>query len=492
MKNDKISEFNILPFLSEAFATNKRIYKKIDELYNTNPDMFYEYATKSEFYNSKICTEGNIEQEYYYKKSLGILITMDNKENLEQIIKLIEYGWKYSASYVNSHKFISLKDFISKYIKKKHGITNVADDELNSAMLITVILARYKNLEIDLNDEYYALLIKSLVLRLEKYNNSSFNLSLNNISKEHRNKIQKLELKLKNRNKYLYFPLGSSVIYNEKITKNDFYYIKSNLSLNEKFLLATEYIYDLENLSLTTVVGNEIFKSKDIQELMLCYTNLFKENDDINIEELEKFLYSAIQIRYLCRFYKKAKQFFFDNFQEELQNQNSFLKKQINELIINNKNIVADNNVLIKQNEQLLRENDRLKAELKENENNKKELIALREYIFNSQQEYVENDSNDIDINYINSIKGVIVGGNPNWQLRMKEKLPNWIFIEPTYFNFNKSILNNKYVFININISHAMYYKIIENLSKNSKLYYLNNININICLKEIYDIVINN
>ncbi|NLL02130.1 MAG: hypothetical protein GX265_03830 [Mollicutes bacterium] len=337
-------------------------------------------------------------------------------------------------------------------------------------------------------------MMKSFSLRLEK-SKKGVSLSLDNFTNDYRNKLKKLERNLNARNKSLYMPLGSNTIMQSNI-KDDFYYDISTLSLNEKFLLALEYVYELEGICLISTVGNDIFKSKDIQELLLCYTIYFSEEEieNLDITELEKFIAVASQIRYLCRSYKKAKKFFFDNFQEELHKENSSLKAKVNEMKINNKNLIDVNNTTNQRLEELSKENNRLKAQLEEEKANKKELIALREYIFNNSEENTDAAIDDyydnVDIDYIDNTKGVIIGGKPNWLLKMRNKLPSWTLIDPSSINFDKNILNNEHVFINTSyISHAMYYKVVENLGKNSNIHYINNTNIEICLEEIYNII---
>lgn len=72
----------------------------------------------------------------------------------------------------------------------------------------------------------------------------------------------------------------------------------------------------------------------------------------------------------------------------------------------------------------------------------------------------------------------------------MRNKLPSWTLIDPSSINFDKNILNKEHIFINTSyISHAMYYKVVENLGKNSNIHYINNTNIEICLEDIYNII---
>ncbi|WP_074116067.1 hypothetical protein [Clostridioides difficile] len=137
--------------------------------------------------------------------------------------------------------------------------------------------------------------------------------------------------------------------------------------------------------------------------------------------------------------------------------------------------------------ELLQKDKIRLECEIKERYTSKEELVQLRNFMFNQQrQEQKEKVLIDESIN-LKNIKAIIFGGHPNWILKMKEKLTNFEFIPANTINFNVSILDSyEYVFINASfIGHAMYYKIIENLNRDNKLRYINNVNVDRAIEDI-------
>ncbi|MCE0578881.1 hypothetical protein LWE76_11425, partial [Clostridioides difficile] len=140
--------------------------------------------------------------------------------------------------------------------------------------------------------------------------------------------------------------------------------------------------------------------------------------------------------------------------------------------------------------ELLQKDKNRLESEIKEQCTSKEELVQLRNFMFNQQQEQEEKVLIDESIN-LKNIKAIIFGGHPNWILKMKDKLINFEFISADTINFNVNILDSyEYVFINTNyVGHAMYYKIIENLNENNKLRYINNINIDRAIRDIKDAI---
>lgn len=188
----------------------------------------------------------------------------------------------------------------------------------------------------------------------------------------------------------------------------------------------------------------------------------------------------------MAREYKKAKQFFFNNFDEELKESIEEKDLKLDSIKKENSLLEAENEKLKSELELLQKDKLRLENEIKAQLTSKEELVQLRNFMFNQQQEQEEKVLIDESIN-LKNIKAIIFGGHPNWILKMKEKLTNFEFISADTINFNVNILNSyEYVFINTNfIGHAMYYKIIENLNEDNKLRYINNINVDRAIEAI-------
>ena len=470
-------EVSILPFLAETFSTNKKVYKNIDKIYNTNKIYFIQIAKKDIYYNHPIAQEGNIEQEYYFKKSLGILnVAKQDKNIAEQVINICKKGWKYVYTYIQQHNNIKPSIFLDRYIKKNKGLDNITDDELNSNIVILLFLAQQLEKSVDESDELYQEAIKGYILRIQNYEKEN-RISINYLSKEKLKELRRLELKIKNEDKIQIYPSSY------RFSPNQYNGLQINvdtMSQKDKYFNAFDYIFDLENISLISIVGKNYLKSKDIQELIFCYTQFFRKdtkekiyNESIDYNELLKYIYPAIQIRYLCREYKKAKKYFFQNFDEQLYEEIS----------------KTENEKLKLELEKLKCKNKRLTQKLDKSCHNRNELIALREFVFNLD---IETPIVEKSINYndLNEYKGVVIGGHNSWQNKMKEVLTKWKFISVETINFDENILkNNDYIFINIGyMSHAMYYKVISILDKiDKKIFFINNQNIDLCLNEIWN-----
>ncbi|AUO78536.1 hypothetical protein QES_4068 [Clostridioides difficile CD149] len=472
-------ELNIVPFLAESLSINKKCYKLIDKYYNENKLKYSSLAKDNIFYNSRIASEGSIIQEYYFKKSLGILLERDEKK----ITKIFKVGYTIAYNYIISIQTFKASTFLRK-LMLKNKIESFSEDELNGNMLVAISLCGALGKEVDESDEIYIKVIRNLILRNENYKHEKV-LSIDRLSKDEQKLISKIELRLKSTYLKEYIPSSYTIGIDGSIGTFNL----DALTDLDRNLLGFDYIYDLEELSLISIVGRDIFKSKQIQELILCYCNLQKNIEDensINYEDLFKFIIPAIDIRYLAREYKKAKQFFFNNFDEELKESIEEKDLKLDSIKKENSLLEAENEKLKSELELLQKDKLRLENEIKAQLTSKEELVQLRNFMFNQQQEQEEKVLIDESIN-LKNIKAIIFGGHPNWILKMKEKLTNFEFISADTINFNVNILNSyEYVFINTNfIGHAMYYKIIENLNEDNKLRYINNINVDRAIEAI-------
>ncbi|HBF0699063.1 TPA: hypothetical protein KOG79_002846 [Clostridioides difficile] len=472
-------ELNLIPFLAEALSINKKCYSIIDKYYSKDKLKYMDLAKESVFYNSKIAGEGSIIQEYYFKKALGILSSQEN----ETIFEIYKFGYKVAYNYVNSIQIFKASNFLKKLLSK---VNDFSDDELNGNMLVAISLCGALEKEVDSSDIIYKKIIDGLFLRNDSYSREV--LSIDNLDKKYKKILSKIELKLKSL--YLKEYIPSSYVLNIDATKG---YEGNNLTFLEKQILGLDYISNLEGITLISIVGKDIFKSKQIQELILAYCNLqdnIEDENSINYEDLFRFIIPAIDLRYWAREYKKAKHFFFNNFDEELKEVMKEKEIEINELKKNNLLLQDEKEKLKLELELLQKDKNRLESEIKEQCTSKEELVQLRNFMFNQQQEQEEKVLIDESIN-LKNIKAIIFGGHPNWILKMKDKLINFEFISADTINFNVNILDSyEYVFINTNyVGHAMYYKIIENLNENNKLRYINNINIDRAIRDIKDAI---
>ena len=120
------------------------------------------------------------------------------------------------------------------------------------------------------------------------------------------------------------------------------------------------------------------------------------------------------------------------------------------------------------------------------------ELIALREYAYNSEHkddEIAEDKLPDME-KAIADKKIVIIGGHVNWQNKLKKLFPEWLFVATdAYKTVNSGMLEDKdkVYFYTDYISHISYKKFIAIVrEKNIPFGYIGSINIGSVVAQIY------
>ena len=122
----------------------------------------------------------------------------------------------------------------------------------------------------------------------------------------------------------------------------------------------------------------------------------------------------------------------------------------------------------------------------------RRELIALREYAYNSEHEddAISEDKLPDMVKAIADKKIVIIGGHINWQNKLKQMFPEWIFVHPdAYKTVNAGMLEDKekvYFFTDY-INHISYKKFIAIArERNIPFGYIGSRNIDSVAAQIY------
>ena len=139
-------------------------------------------------------------------------------------------------------------------------------------------------------------------------------------------------------------------------------------------------------------------------------------------------------------------------------------------------------------------ENKRLKQQISSKDDNKKELTALREYMYH-QEDSVQETEGNVSIKdmrtHISAKRITVIGGHPNWMNKLKESFPSWEYIPIGVNTFPKEkVANSELVVIVSNFcKHSMYYRVISAIEEEgtADLMYLNGGNIDLCIRTIYE-----
>lgn len=136
----------------------------------------------------------------------------------------------------------------------------------------------------------------------------------------------------------------------------------------------------------------------------------------------------------------------------------------------------------------LSEENKRLKNEL---ECDHRELVALREHVYNLTEDDV-NDTVPIGdmTEYLKKLRIIIIGGHSNWVNKMKACFPDWEYISPSATgSIAPSIVEHAdhVYFFTDTISHSAYYRYVNVVrERNISFGYIHGVNIENNIKTIY------
>ena len=470
----------ILAKVSIALASNIDERIKIDEIYNKDNFKYYDASIKSSTINYILMNQGDLDEEIYARKVLGILLIAEYDFNLRNsIIKILRI---YYREVFNSVKKVDKKKLVNKY-SKMDKITREIEAKLDSAVYFYITIYKSPNWL----DEGFITAIIDDIMHFEFEDFISVD-----IQEEIRTK--------------------SSNIY--KI-KEEFH--KKYGEINDyKDFIAFINKYDEEKLSIL----KNIFK---VNKLDIDY--LFK-NDEFNIDKiilayieadkaafkLEDILINSVIMQLLIDKYKESKEIYFNNNEETVNFKLKDLKRVVNEVTDKNRNLnlaVKDleeykkqtENILHNERNKLIKEHNieinYLKNRIKELENNlyeeqkyKMELNALREYVFEKDNNYMPEDEDKNLVNYINGKKIIIIGGAKEWRRKFREKYPEIRSLNGFNENFDVTVLGMvDYVFFFTgHMSHATYYKAINYIRLNQIPFgYIGKTNLDLVELELID-----
>lgn len=162
------------------------------------------------------------------------------------------------------------------------------------------------------------------------------------------------------------------------------------------------------------------------------------------------------------------------------------LRKKLNQKEIENKQLkgqLASVNSAKKEVEHLINKY----------ENDREELIALREFAYRLEQEVPEYKKISLDDmrKQIEDKSYVIIGGHINWVNKLKSEFPKWTYILPSEYNTaDVNSLENKDMifFFTDHISHVAYGKFVSSArDKKIPFSYLHGVNIDQVIRQIYE-----
>jgi len=477
MIEGSVSTTDMIYFVAEAMALDPSHLKELDDLYQMNKLLFNKAAMTSKYYDSFIIKQNSIVKMEYTRKALGILTyTMDHAgepcEYYQNLIEFIKKSYPYAFQYVKNTEQVSFDDFIFRFVKKKKGIGNVSDDELNSTLVMLVYLCKCFEKDIP-NDFTLCTLMEDYVMSRIELCGEGVNSALHS---DALNKVARIIIK-----KYCE---GYSV---DGINNGEFLRELGDDHTRRFFVLFDFIPIDIVSLIESTSYDKDILMN--IVKGYICYKEIDgnEKIDGIDVRDLREYIvYGALYYK-LAQAYGEVRDYYFKNNKETLLLEIENVKKGIAEIELKYKNL----NGAKKDTEARLieaeRVNKRLRKEVMELKRNQTDLAGLRKLAFSLKSDEIVEPNEPVRFDSLKGVKAVIVGGQDSWQAKMKEHLPDCVFIGIGAEKFDVRLLSGcRDIFLNTrHMTHKLYYRVIENLDKGARVHYFSRDNIHLCLIDI-------
>ena len=470
-KKNSMFESDTLVYLVEALAINSSIHKDIDLLYNSKRLAYRECAARSNLSKHPLILCGGIAREEYSKKALGILLharKTRNPELIDSINMIIQKGWPRAWRSVLSYRSVDIDAYLHEL---RNGLEqNLAEN--STEMFIFHFLCRISGLPI-ISPTEMIMYFSSLALRSYVHSKESYSDSYGSKDEASRAEISKLKDRV-------FTDRGIRISQDNQIFIDD-----SELLKQYRFMYRLAYSDKVELYYLFRELD---LSEKDILSVLSTYCDVFKDSSDGTAAN--QFLYGIV-IKMLVKSLIQAKEYYFRNSAEQtgVQQQAEIIDK----LRAENQQLATKNRCLQETadshgkklstakhdaekplldkirylEKQIAKQNELIQQERE----NKRELAALRNFFFsmdqqNTAQETEQQPEATMDLK---DTVGAIVGGNQKWSARMKELLPNWVFIQSE--GFDKRSLDNMQTvfFVPGSMSHTLYYKAVA-IAKSRKM----------------------
>lgn len=523
-------------------ASNKHIWKIIDEVYSKKEDDFYKYYIYNrEKYSNK--SRYFLNSEMYINKLIGIIEydKVEDSINMRNICKVLQKGYNKVYELFKSTNKNNYVDFMSRFneiFRASNHLYNRSVEEMMTHCFVAIYLSEIKSVEINIED-FLLEEIEAFVVDLNRKINAPE--ICRSVIKEYKEKIELMyeeyllitEKEIKNKNYNALNLLDN--IFETKAFKEAgvsseeidlVFKIKKNKNLKKQIIEVKEKsdlveqcrreILQSDKMALTTnyirtwmnILGLEetdilqaTYISNDFIRLLFTYISLNKEQGNILDEEVDIFIIVSLFIYVLVQNYSKAKDLYLNEsiveFHKKMIKSEKILNTKLSEIEkykSNIKNLNTQIKELKKDIEILEKDHSKKYKELEnglsKNEDLKKEVIALRELT------YIENMSNEEDksneVENIENYKIALFGGHQSLYNKLNEKIKDLKYISYDNSTVDMSFVNNMdCVIVATNyISHSLYYKLMSYMSSNkAKLVFINNTNINSIINRVTDIL---
>ena len=182
----------------------------------------------------------------------------------------------------------------------------------------------------------------------------------------------------------------------------------------------------------------------------------------------------------------------FANEIEKAKTQKELLNKELASLKYDSEVTKEYNSTLQKELKAMQKENERLQKIVEKQASIQREVVALRDHAYRSNDSYEDTESTisiEEMIKRFENDKIYVVGGHENWIKKMKERLPSVKFIPIDKTGSLAQLKNDgiKVVINTLSNNHANYKRVVSMLTSTSSLEYINShVHVETSIKELY------
>lgn len=448
-----------------GLSLTKEMRKDITSIYDQNKLRFFESAKEFSGYNHVLLSSGDLEQEIYAKKTLGILLGAEQSELVKvKVLRLIKKHYRDIYIYAQNNNYHGFRKKLSA----------VEDTSRNLKLTETLIVLYFYTMK-QLNEN----LINLQVVE-NAFNAASLFININPINTDIQN-----ELKRENR-----LTQVKQIVSNELGTiKNSSDILYSNHKDLKTMVSCLRNLLLIDKLDLDFIAPK--VNQDDLDKVMLAFIKTTGKADFDETQVVQSFGAGYI-VKMLLNEYLKARELYLtysddDALYSELKAlkekldtaslekdnveiQAHKLKSEIETYELKLKNALSEQSRFYEaQINELNKEIDRLKIDLDTEMQNREELFQLREFFIDLKNDYSPADTS-LDLSrFIANKKLLIIGGTPSWRKRLEAKFPTIL----TADGFNDKIELRSFgevdfvLFYSSYMSHKTYYKTVDFIRAN-------------------------
>lgn len=500
-QNTEEPSLNIRELLIISLGSSEKIGKDIDKLYEEDSHTYYRIYRESGFVDDVFFALYPTEQAARMRKVVGIIEKAYNEDSMQVIFTLIRKSHSTIYRYIKNADVVDERHLWKLFLKGGKTGEEVSEKELgNMVVIASYLLTTMKKpfkpmgaLETWLN-KWFNFLVQqtrdSFVIPenmvenqaeavrgyMKDYRVKESNYHIDNVLD---NRIE-WEISSRIAEKGYRIPFPQEVYDKER---------KEAFRAGKDSSLIGFYSGMLKGFGISEFIYADLMTKKEYEVMFARYADLVKSNH-IPEESQSAAMIASIYMAGLAKEYLNTREAILKESEEAAFYEQEKITNQYEKKLQKTKE--SERNMTIqfvgqqervesmeKTIQTLKKEVERQQQELDKRSEQDKEIQALREYVFSLQaDESAEEDNEESLEELTKGKKVVIIGGNLNWQKKVKEAYPTFSFISGDSKNANLSPLNKKNTLVFFNTSsnsHGLYYRVVKEMAKNENpLFYLN------------------